>query len=459
MKVTTDVSRSYIGRILSMETAVRDVASFEAEMCRSLQSIPLLVTPLDNDMIRTTDKLFSYVSCESNENMGMLEGLLASSYRYVLPTDSTEEDFASLADSLTGQAWCRFDEWLPTLFFRSSRNSADTSGATAVGARPDYCLWINNHLVLKAEHKRTEAEFDTAVNELASKMLDWDVSGLRELPFLPCYAVGGKWLCFLALTRPALGTVAADTTVRPVSKMFDMSKPAQRIAIIHASINMFRVLASLRQLLPHAAARLYQRITRGDGDFLQILGNSVLKVCKIAAPPEVYEWLMSNPRPDTMILIQSIKRSKAGESSIVLSPVCVEVLPSTEDDLRVSLRSILSALHDFHCAGFVHRDVRWPNILRSSRGWLLADFELAAFTGRHLPAGAIAEKFLPPEVFIHHAPYESHGDLFCVGLLFRSAGIHALSTAALALSQRLCSENPLLRPSASAALSDAWFAV
>ena len=55
-----------------MEIALPDVASFEMELSRSLTDVPLFVTPLDNDMVRTTDGLFKYAACEDGKNMGML---------------------------------------------------------------------------------------------------------------------------------------------------------------------------------------------------------------------------------------------------------------------------------------------------------------------------------------------------------------------------------------------------
>lgn len=454
------MSGDYIAQLLAMDTAVLDAASLERELKRSLLDIPLLVSapPLNIAMARNTSDLFSLIEFDGVNKMGLLESLLCSSYDYVIPSDASEEDFASAADSLTGQAWCRFDDWRPTLLLRSARNSADPSGATAVGARPDYCLWVHGHLMLKAEHKRTESDFTVAVTELASKMLDWDVPGLRQMPLLPCFAVGGKWLQFFALTRPPAGATASDAAAVPVSAMFDMRKPSQRVAIIHASLNMFRVFAFLRRSLPSTAARLYQRISRGDGSFLQIMGTSVTKVCKTAAPPAVYEWLIANPHA-SMVRIQSAKPSpqELGFWKIVLSPVCVEVLPTSEAELRDAVRNVLSALCAFHTAGFVHRDVRWPNILRSSGTWLLADFELSATAGAHLPANAIADVFLPPEVLAGNAPYGAPGDIYCVGRLLDSVGLDDLTGAARSLSERCCRVDPLDRPSASTALTDVWF--
>ena len=53
-----------------------------------------------------------------------------------------------------------------------------------------------------------------------------------------------------------------------------------------------------------------------------------------------------------------------GVFSVELEPLGYERRPSEEADLRHALRAVLQALQGMHQAGFVHRDVRWPNILR-----------------------------------------------------------------------------------------------
>jgi thiamine kinase-like enzyme len=36
----------------------------------------------------------------------------------------------------------------------------------------------------------------------------------------------------------------------------------------------------------------------------------------------------------------------------------------------------------FHNRGCVHRDLRWPNILKTKTDWIVIDFELSAAVGR-----------------------------------------------------------------------------
>ena len=88
-----------------------------------------------------------------------------------------------------------------------------------------------------------------------------------------------------------------------------------------------------------------------------------------------------------------------GLSTLRVTPVCVERVPASEDELQCAVRCVLTALAALHGHGFVHRDVRWPNVLAGpSSTWLLADWELAAEDGAPLPRGALRDALLPPDL-------------------------------------------------------------
>lgn len=55
----------------------------------------------------------------------------------------------------------------------SNRNAVDHSNATRPKLRPDFCLWMNDALVLKAELKQAPSELGAAKDELMSKMRGW----------------------------------------------------------------------------------------------------------------------------------------------------------------------------------------------------------------------------------------------------------------------------------------------
>ena len=225
---------------------------------------------------------------------------------------------------------------------------------------------------------------------------------------------------------------------------------------------MMRVFMSLRKRLPAVVPRLFYRQYRGnDGSSIEVKNDCVIKWCH-PAPLVVYENLKDqDPLSIPFAVSIAIGRSmRKGMSCLQIRPVCLEQLPSTLEDLRISLRCVLTALCAFHERGFVHRDVRWPNVLKDKERWLLADFELADLAGSPVPDGAIASAFLPPEVTADkRSGYSKAGDMYCVGKLLevweQKTGTE-LPPAACAFKMSLMNEDPFLRPTASQLLALSW---
>jgi serine/threonine protein kinase len=195
------------------------------------------------------------------------------------------------------------------------------------------------------------------------------------------------------------------------------------------------------------------------------MADHVIKTCYPAAEG-IYELLGPSPpgTPPTIphsIVVESVKVMWDGRVTLRLAPVCIEVLPTDEAELRIALTCVLQALQALHARGFVHRDVRWPNILKDAQNsWRLVDFELADRDSVVLPAQAVATNYLPPEV-ASGGMYTRAGDIYRVGKLLEewaSLRHKTLCEPAAALSSTLCAATPASRLSASNALENAWFA-
>jgi serine/threonine protein kinase len=78
-------------------------------------------------------------------------------------------------------------------------------------------------------------------------------------------------------------------------------------------------------------------------------------------------------------VIQSTSFSFANDVlKLELSPLGFSRMPESEMDLKNALKSVFKALSVLHAKGWVHRDIRWENILRDSGGkWFLIDLESA----------------------------------------------------------------------------------
>jgi len=456
-RVVRDVSAEFLKELLAQPISLRSLDELRAELEKEIPGpivVPLPAPPLDSSVLPFT----LGTAGEIVDLPVKLTQLLL--YPYGSPAaEGTEEDIASFACLMTGQIWKVADQLTDALMLRSARNTTDPSGTTVKGKRPDYCLWVKGALLLKAEHKRSDDALPAAIRELVEKMNGWNMVALRGLPFLPCYAVGGKYLQFCAITPPVTG--GSTPQVHTITEAFNMAEPQRRLRIMRVSLNMLRVFAALRKLLPPEVPQLYAMQPRTVG-YIIIMDTHVRKVC-VPAPDAVYACLGWGPDAAQLpcaVTVARYKKRRDGLVALDIQPVCMQSLPDTEADLRDAIRSICRAMAAFHSRGFAHRDLRWPNCLRDVSGrWCVADFELADKAEKALPPDAIADAFLPPEILLDRAAaYGTAGDMYRIGRLCVEWSVNKrspLSAGAQQLVDRLTSPNPSLRPSADSLLKEA----
>jgi serine/threonine protein kinase len=151
-------------------------------------------------------------------------------------------------------------------------------------------------------------------------------------------------------------------------------------------------------------------------------------------------------------------RNQTRIAKVTTKPVLSRVLPLTFKQLVKALRDILAFLIEFHGRGFNHRDIRWPNILRTGQGkWVLIDFELAAAEGSEAPTDReLDSEKKPHESRPVGARYTSAGDIWQVGQLvgaWQSGRGTSLSSYPqfLQLVTEMTNTSPIKRPSAAAA--------
>ena len=395
-------------------------------------------------------------TAEHDSAMPRLCGLL----QFILDinvTSGSEEVWATVADNCTGSIWRMLSALHGSFSFRDDRNRSDASGATAKSLRPDYTGYVNGALVAKGEHKATPAELLTALRELVDKMNGgWNPLAMRGMPFLPCYAVGGELLQFALVLPPSGGSAMRVVTV---SDEFVLTTPKGRFGAVKAACNMYRIMVWLRSRMPQDAVQLYAKQPRTDGGSITVFDNHVVKLTRTVASVDVYAAVAQVPHA---IRITDVKRARnsSGLSRLHLEPVALERKPRDERELQEAVRCVLRALSAFHSRGFVHHDVRWPNVLVTAEGsWILADFELAGADGTLAPPHAVTPTFLPPEARTEGSLYAPSADVWQVGQLVISARVLDLSPAGEAFAKELTVEQPAERPSAAAALAMDWLRV
>ena len=327
----------------------------------------------------------------------------------------------------------------PSGTFTFSENLADDTGNT-----PDLMCYINGILVFKGENKAQNTQMAMAKAKLDLTGKPIDMKMFDKIPFLPAVAVAGSRVEFVALhpmdsSSSKNGSNKLVTT--SLSEPFNVSSIAGRIGVIKTSLQMLRVFAAVHQLLVTNTS-INDSITaapivnnRSNGGIVTIFENCVTKEC-VPAPQDVYHCLARHKIPHCVTYgITKWDFVPGRFKQLATFPVGVQRLPTTEDELRAAITAVLTCMKEFHSHGFVHRDLRWPNILYNptTMEWFVIDFELADRIGSFVPESVIADEHLPPELIStdtnssssssnsnnNNAGYQAAGDIYCIGKLVK----------------------------------------
>ena len=138
-----------------------------------------------------------------------------------------------------------------------------------------------------------------------------------------------------------------------------------------------------------------------------------------------------------------------------IEPVCFRQQPPNVRELKIALYHIFQVLVIIHNAGFVHRDLRWANIWKDSKGRnIVGDWEHA---GRINEIQTFVLSWWASELHtLPTPPYTDKADIFLVGSLLDKVSL-LLSVEELKLRSQLKCDNPVERPSAAVVLKHQWF--
>jgi serine/threonine protein kinase len=292
----------------------------------------------------------------------------------------------------------------------------------------DHIVKWDNVVVFAGEHT---TENSTSVENLATKDLinkfhnTWNGVVMNGLPYLPAYTACGKFLRFYLLQPKPDNTLAMKAVDE---NAFECSVPEHRVQILHRALNLafvFKLLCSYAYRPPTSLSSIVAgdtttplvTITRVPPGSVTVYLDWVEKKC-VPASDAVYAAVASIPGS---ITIQRERRPGDNLTTIVTRPVHAQVMPLTFKQLMKALRSIICFLRAFHELGFTHRDIRWPNIVRTYQGkWILIDFELAGDASVSPPDDTVLDAVKrPPEARGLNPTYSTAGDIWQVGMLIK----------------------------------------
>ena len=324
----------------------------------------------------------------------------------------SEESVLTCVTEVTGMMWrmmaSYFQDFAPV--FKFLYNKKDMSGATAGNARPDETDYLNDFMVCKSEHK--EQNLQLAVKELTDKLSGYNhiEYGLRII-FLPVIAAAGTLIEFAFVD-------VRTRTYHHVAR-YDTETCKSRVECFVCMINFFRLIHTMAPYVPANPTPLFKTVEN-----ITYYDSYVMKKLPVncTCPDALYEFLGNRKVPG------AVKVEKA-RGHLKVSPKGTRTHDCGEglslEDVRAAIKSILLCLRFLHEQGFVHRDLRWANLIRLfsyhhdgtlESEFLVIDFEFAALDGA---AMNIAE-YIHNDVVTYGKNYSSLHDLKLVGKMVRS---------------------------------------
>ena len=299
--------------------------------------------------------------------------------------------------------------------FRICRNQAPHGTLSLVEGtkRPDFTLHNGaGVLLMHGEEKASSGELGTASDELKEKLREWNVLYMGELPFLFCYAAGADLLQFFVLD-PQM--VLHSLHEQPIN----VSTVGGALQMTVAVINIFRIFQTIERLAPKLGfPKLFSKLSRHDCDItfepdyvakvyhttrpskldkfqnasrgpfnssdLERLDTLFCRLVELSPRPDCLEVPTDIPVSDTRIVRGAPPERAKIEVEFLevhMTPVGIQRPPNTKQEVQHLLCDVLRALVILHKLGYVHCDVRWPNIITAPLAgqpmgacWCLIDF-------------------------------------------------------------------------------------
>jgi len=322
---------------------------------------------------------------------------------------------------------------------------------------PNLLCWYGSTLIFKGEESPHAEDYEFLIHSLTSHMHTWSPIFYGDLEYMLCYVCAGNLFQFFVVEK--------NLRAKPLTKPIDLRSPHNRLILLQAVINLFRIFHTLAPMLDHNMAHwpLHKEMIHSSGTSLTFFEKFVTKRVpdfhlREFSHFEALKQLYSTIHQFNIPNIAHPYRPPTLENDLFqvdLSPVGYSQLPETEDDLKNALRCLLRALHFIHQYGFVHRDICWANIVKTpsdSGEWVLIDLELANFAD------------LQPENKLDTWPREvetigftSAADIFMVGdLLDPDFFDFTLGEEIEEFQMKLQNPNVKQRPTAFQALNDPY---
>ncbi len=259
-------------------------------------------------------------------------------------------------------------------------------------------------VVIVAE-KATAAMMDDAVSDITTKV--HFLPHYQKLPFLVGIAIAGDDVRMFKLGK---GSSLQNITT------FSLASKAGRMDCVRAAINIgrwckyvsdndlvFGLKFAINQANINDRRSLCIGFTAVDKTYMGLTNaerQQLKDFYEVAAGTNFLERAVSVKDAD-------------GKLALSLAPVGIERLPSTDAEMQMCLKCVLTALNAVHAKGWCVVDLRWPNIVNVGERWYIIDCEFARPFESGFPADM---KVQPPFA----STCSAHTDLYMVGRMMQS---------------------------------------
>lgn len=357
-----------------------------------------------------------------------------------IPTADTEDSFHHFWDTMIEEP-LRFFYDGPWLAERNKSGEGSSSGT-----RPDKVarFGFNSCALWRGEEKGPITSGDPKM-ELISKLV-WSY---KHLPFLLAY-YARAWL----VTICALHQVEDPSGGRMIMcrdlVQFNTSRADDRLELVLACISLAKLLKIMADVCEiNGEVSDMPLIRRASGKIIRPHGRKVEKTYSnddlYFIVTAIYEATRLCPN------VEHLLQRRDGERTIVVQRAAV-AKPRNRDELIACLRCLCEALEWLHTAGFMHRDIRWENVLRdlsNSEKWVLVDLDEAIKSNEGSEAHRLNAKSHAPEMTA--GPHDSMVDIWGIGYLLSTSNI-ILDAKLLGLMEKCLHEMPDQRPTATECL-------
>ncbi|CAG8647748.1 4305_t:CDS:1, partial [Paraglomus occultum] len=294
-------------------------------------------------------------------------------------------------------------------------------------------------------------EFDAACEELRSKLASIIPIYFSDIDFILSYAAAGSYIRFFTLNHSG--------TLFPLTDRLNLTIRVDRLQAIRAVTNIIRIMITIKDTLPTNVLPLGRTLKKGDST-ITFYDNFVEK--RISSFNRLYPFANVNTLKQIyklarhkrgLVHAKDLPSVKKGLYKVTLGTQGFHRLPQTEDEFRMIIEDILNGLVTLHDSGFVHRDIRWSNILRTIDGkYVLIDFEHSGLANE-IPQ---FESLMGWDMnTLELGKYTCLSDMYQVGKLFVGESV-ILSEIGMSFMANLQNADHSARMTAKTALQHEW---